>query len=529
LAAILIWLASGFYRVDPNEYGVVLRFGAQVRETPPGLNYHWPYPIETVLTPRGCEFFPSKARHLSDTAQIVIPFLRRTDSREPTMVDEGLFAALPEQKKPQPQAAPLAAPRLYEPVRDQIEWRAVDIDSLIGEDHPARLIWQYVEPLDLSELDDRIKARGEVAGHPAIAPRLLLALWLYATSDGVGSARALERLCKSHDAYRWLCGGVSVNYHTLADFRVACAGVLDRLLSEHLAALANAGVVKLETLAQDGVRIRANAGASSFRRQETLDRHLATAQAVVEKLKHEVETSPDASNRRIRAANERAARERDERVQAAQAALAQIKNKRQQLEDKGGNGKKPKEPRASTTDAEARIMKMADGGFRPAYNVQVVSAAGEQIVVAVDVGNNGSDRGLMRPMLERLAEKIPLPGRHLADGGFCSAADIEWAHSQGVEVFCPPTKSKSGADPYLPRDNDGEGTLAWRARMASEPGKTQYKVRTICELIHARWRNWELRQVTVRGINKVHNVILWYALTNNILQGHRLLAAAQVA
>src|SRR6516164_11467306 len=105
----------------------------------------------------GCEFFPSKARHLSDTAQIVIPFLRRTDSREPTMVDEGLFAALPEQKKPQPQAAPLAAPRLYEPVRDQIEWRAVDIDSLIGEDHPARLIWQYVEPLDLSELDDRIK------------------------------------------------------------------------------------------------------------------------------------------------------------------------------------------------------------------------------------------------------------------------------------------------------------------------------------------------------------------------------------
>src|SRR6516165_11632307 len=226
------------------------------------------------------------------------------------MADEALFPALPEQKKPHSEAAPLAPPRLYEPERDQIELRATDIDSLIGEDHPARLIWQYVEPLDLSELDDRIKARGEVAGHPAIAPRLLLALWLYATSDGVGSARVLERLCKSHDAYRWLCGGVSVNYHT----------VLDRLLSEHLAALANAGVVKLETLAQDGMRIRANAGASSFRRQETLDRHLATAQAVVEKLKHEVETSPDASNRRIRAANERAARERDERVQAAQAA-----------------------------------------------------------------------------------------------------------------------------------------------------------------------------------------------------------------
>jgi transposase len=444
------------------------------------------------------------------------------------MADEGLFVALPEQKKPQNGPSSLPPPRLYEPRRDQIELRAVDIDSLIGEDHPARVIWAYVEPLDLSELEDRIKARGETAGHPATSPRLLLALWLYATSDGVGSARALDRLCKSHDAYRWLCGGVSVNNHTLADFRVGCADLLDRLLSEHLAALAQAGVVKLDTLAQDGVRIRASAGTSSFRREETLERHLATAQAAVEKLKGEIDADPDASNRRIVAAKQRAARERSERIGAARTALAEIKEKRQQLEDKGGNGKKPKEPRASTTDADARIMKMADAGFRPAYNVQVVSPAGEQIVVAVEVGNNGSDRGLMRPMLERLAEKIPLPGRHLADGGFCSAADIEWAHGRGVEVFCPPTQSKGGADPYEPRPRDGAGVLAWRKRMASEAGKTQYKVRTICECIHARWRNWDLRQVTVRGIKKVGTVALWYALTNNILQGHRLLAAQAV-
>jgi transposase len=440
------------------------------------------------------------------------------------MADEGLFVALPEQKKLQTGPSSLPPPRLYEPNRDQVELRAIDIDSLIGDDHPARLIWAYVEPLDLSGLEDQIKARGETAGHPAIAPRLLLALWLFATSAGVGSARALDRLCKSHDAYRWLCGGVSVNHHTLADFRVGCADLLDRLLSEHLAALAEAKVIDLDTLAQDGVRIRASAGTSSFRREATLDRHLATAQAVVEELKRELDASPENSDRRIRAARERAARERFERVEAAQTALAQIKEKRQQLEDKGGNGKKPKEPRASTTDADARIMKMADGGFRPAYNVQVVSAAGEQIIVAVDVGNNGSDRGLLRPMLERLAEKIPLPGRHLVDGGFCSAADIEWAHGQGVEVYCPPTQSKSGADPYAPRCGDGAGVLAWRARMASEVGKAQYKVRTICECIHARWRNWDLRQVTVRGIKKVRNVVLWYALTNNILQGHRLLA-----
>lgn len=429
-----------------------------------------------------------------------------------------LFEELPEQAKPQSDPAPLGTPRLREPQRDQIELRAVDIESLIGEDHPVRVIWAYVEGLDLRELEDRIKARGDRPGHPATSPRLLLALWLYATSDGVGSARALERLCNNHDVYRWLCGGVSVNYHMLADFRVGCADLLDRLLSEHLAALVKAGLIDLDTLAQDGVRIRASAGAASFRREATLERYLAMAQAVVEELKREVEARADASNRRVQAAKERAARERLERVKAAQAARAEIERQRREREEKRGNGKKPKEPRASTTDAQARVMKMADGGFRPGYNVQVASAAGEQIVVAVAVHNNGSDRGLMRPMLEGLRT----PQRYLADGGFCSGEDIEWAHGQGTKVYCPPTQSKHGTDPYLPRRGDGPGVLAWRARMASEAGKAHYKLRSICECIHARWRNWHLRQFTVRGIEKVRAVVLWYALTNNVLQGHRL-------
>jgi transposase len=448
------------------------------------------------------------------------------DLRERMMAGRGLFGELPEQTEPQADAAPRGAPRLREPMRDQVELRAVDIDSLIGQDHPARVIWAYVEGLDLSELEDRIKARENRPGHPAPSPRLLLALWLYATSDGVGSARALDRLCDCHDVYRWLCGGVSLNYHTLSDFRVGCADVLDRLMSEHLAALNKAGLVDLETLTQDGVRIRANAGAGSFRREATLDRHMAQAQAVVEKLKREVDADPEASNRRIRAARERAARERSERVQAAQTALAEIKRKRKQLDEKGGNGKKPKEPRASTTDPQARVMKMADAGFRPAYNVQVASAAGELIVVTVDIDNNGSDRGLMRPMLGQTHTRLKrFPRRYLVDGGFCSAENIEWAHGESIEVYCPPTKSRSGVDPFLPRSGDGPGVLAWRARMASEAGKAQYKLRSICECIHARWRNWDLRQLTVRGIDKVRAVVLWYALINNILQGHRLAKA----
>src|ERR671935_2377794 len=313
------------------------------------------------------------------------------------MADDKLFGELPKQSAPRSEAVPRGAPRLREPVRDQVELRAVDIDSLIGQDHPARVIWAYVEGLDLSELEDRVKARENRPGYPAPSPRLLLALWLYATSDGVGSARALDRLCDSHDVYRWLCGGVSLNYHTLSDFRVGCADLLDRLMIEHLAALNEAGLVDLEILAQDGVRIRANAGTGSFRREATLDRQMAQAAAVVEELKREVDADPEASNRRIRAARERAARERSERVRAAQAALAEIKRKRKQLDVKGGNGKTPKEPRASITDPQARVMKMADAGFRPAYNAQFMTTTQGHVIVGVTVTNAGTDQGQLGP------------------------------------------------------------------------------------------------------------------------------------
>jgi transposase len=440
------------------------------------------------------------------------------------MSGDELFSDLPKQTNDR--VSDPGRPRVREPMRDQVELRAVDLESLIGESHPARVIWTYVEGLELRELEDRIKARGDRPGHPATSPRLLLALWLVATSDGVGSARALERLCEHHDVYRWLCGGVSVNYHTLSDFRVGNADLLDKLLAEHLAALAKAELIDLDALAQDGVRVRASAGAGSFRREATLDQHLTTAQTVVEQLKQEVDANSDASNQRIKAARERAARERSERLKAAQAALGEIKQQRERRAKQRSNGKKPKEPRASTTDADARVMKMGDGGFRPAYNVQVTSVASQQIVVDVDVLNAGSDRGLMQPALKRLrARKNRLPKRHLIDGGYSSAEDIEWAHAEGIEIYCPPIQSKHGTDPFLPRRGDGPGVLAWRARMASEAGKAFYKLRSICECIHARWRNWHLRQLTVRGAEKVRAVVLLYALTNNILQAHRMAAA----
>jgi transposase len=438
----------------------------------------------------------------------------------------GLFGDLPETDVVASPA--MGAPRLREPVRDQIELRPVDLDALLAPEHAARVIWDYVRGLDLRELEDAVRAREHTPGQAPASPRLLLSLWLFATSQGVGSARALDRLCKSHDAYRWLCGGVSVNYHGLSDFRVAHPELLDRLLTENVATLSMAGAINLDEVVQDGVRVRASAGASSFRRKKKLHKELRKAARLIERLKHETDDDPDASNRRIKAAQERAARERAERVAAAQKALSEIAQQRKRREKRRGDGKKQnKEPRASSTDPDARVMKMADGGFRPAYNCQVSTVAEGQIVVAVQAETNGSDRGLIRSILDQLQRRYRrLPRRHLVDGGFNKNEDTEWAAAAGVNVYGPPVRSKHKTDPFAPRPDDGPGVAAWRKRMKSPHGKGVFKRRGMGECINARFRQWRLYQFTVRRREKVTTMLHWFALANNILAGHRLLAAA---
>lgn len=438
------------------------------------------------------------------------------------MSREGLFEDLPEIPAREPAGS--GAPRLREPVRDQVELRAVDLDALVGPTHPARVIWDYVQKLDLRALEDAVRAREHTPGQAPASPRLLLALWLFATSEGVGSARALARLCESHDAYRWLCGGVSVNYHGLADFRTGHPELLDRLLTENIATLSSAGVIDLDEVVQDGVRVRASAGASSFRRKKKLHKELRKAERLLLRLKREIDEDPDASNRRIRSAQERAARERAERVAAAQKALAEIERQR---EERARKRARKKEPRASTTDPDARVMKMADGGFRPAYNCQVATVAQGQIVISVRAETTGSDRGLLRPMLDELKRRYRRwPKRHLVDGGFNKNADIEWAAAAGVKVYGPPTRSKHKTDPYAPRPGDGPGVAAWRRRMNSPHGKGVFKRRGMGECLHARWRQWHLHQFTVRGRDKVDTILHWFALAANILAAHRLIPAA---
>jgi transposase len=446
------------------------------------------------------------------------------------MSKDDLFVDLPIQT-PEPTAGrtfDAGSPRLREPVRDQIELRAVDLDGLIGAEHPARLIWAYVQNLDLQCLEQGVRAREHTPGQAPVSPRLMLALWLYATSEGIGSARALARLCESHDAYRWLCGGVSMNYHGLADFRTAHPDVLERLLSEHVASLSMAHVINLDEVVQDGVRVRASAGAASFRRKKTLHKELRKAQRRVAQLKQEVHDDPDASNRRIRAAGERAAQEREARVKAALGKLAEIEAERERrAKTNAKQVAKQKEPRASTTDPQARIMKMADGGYRPAYNCQLGTVANGQIVVAIEATATGSDRGLLRSMLTQIEQRYRRkPRRYLVDGGFNKNDDTEWAAGLGVNVYGPPIRSKHNTDPYAPRPDDGPGVAAWRRRMKSSHGKSVYKRRSMGECINARVRQWGLRHFTVRGQAKVQAVLSLFALANNILQGNRLMTSA---
>jgi hypothetical protein len=343
-----------------------------------------------------------------------------------------------------------------------------------------------------------------------------------------GLLLALARLCEHHDAYRWLCGGVSVNYHGLSDFRVAHPQLLDQLLIEHVAALSAAGIVDLDEVTQDGLRVRAAAGASSFRREKTLRVELEKARRLVEHLKQEQESDHTASNRRIQAARERAATERKERLEAALAKQAELAAERERRAKKEkAKVAKQKEPRASTTDAESRNMKMADGGFRPAYNCQISAVGGGQVVVAVGVDTMGSDRGMIRPMLEEIQRCYGRrPARHLVDGGFNKNDDTEWAAAVGVDIYGPPMNSKHKTDPYAPRSDDGPGVAAWRQRMNSPQGKEIYKRRALHECINARFRQWGLYQFTVRGSEKIKTVLRWVALANNILTTNRLLKEA---
>jgi len=437
-----------------------------------------------------------------------------------------LLPEMPEPSAPgaRPPTRPEAA-RVARPVRDQAEWAPRSLDQALAGDHPARAIWAFVERLDLAAFYAEVRAVLDGPGRPPADPRVLLALWVYATSRGVGSARRLAELCGTDDAYRWLRGGVPVNYHQLADFRSANRAALDELLTRILAAMMAGGLVTLERVSQDGVRLRAAAGSASFRRKARLEEHLAAARAQVAALAAEAE-DPGAASRRERAARERAARERAERLERALAELPKVEAIKERQRKKLARGKREQvsEARASSTDPEARVRKMADGGFRPALNAQLATDTESQVIVGVAVTNQGSDGGLAAPMEEQVADRAGRhPGEYLIDGAFATLGDIVALGRRGVTAYTParpPKGERRQADPTLPRPTDPPEVAAWRARMATDEAKATYKERAAAsECVNAQVEGrYGLRQLRVRGADKALAVLLLVAVAHNLLR-----------
>jgi transposase len=419
------------------------------------------------------------------------------------------------EEAPERVSVPLAGvARVLLPNRVQLELRACDLESLLPEGHRARLVWAWVERADLSAMYASIRAVEGGSGRTAIAPEILFALWLYATLEGVGSARAVARFTQEHDAYRWICGGVAVNYHTLADFRSAHGEAFDGLLTDSVAVLLAEGVVSLKRVAQDGIRVRASAGAASFRRGATLEECLEQAREQVERLKGQDDDVPAAVSRRQQAARERAARERQERVERALKRLPEM------AEIKAKQGKSREQARVSTTDAQATVMKMADGGYRPAYNGQFASDTETQVVVGVEAVCVGTDMAQLTPMVAQVETRYgQSPAEWLVDGGYPAHEQIDQA-AEHTTVYAPVPKAKDpDTDPHARKEGDSEAVGAWRERMGTDEAKEIYKERAAtAECVNAQARERGLTRLRVRGTTKVRCVLLLHALAHNLIR-----------
>lgn len=426
--------------------------------------------------------------------------------------------------------------RVLRPDRAQLQWDMIDLDGLLASDHRARLVWRFVESLDLTAFYDLIKAREGEAGRPPPDPAVLVALWLYATLEGVGSARALDRLTQRDVAYRWLCGGVPVNYHGLSDFRVGHGDLLDRLLSESIAALMSEGLADLDEVAIDGTKVRAAAGKDSFVTAKGLADAERIAAERVARLKAEIDSDPASSTRRQRAAEARAAHDLAARASKARAALERLRAEKAERAKRHGKEETSKgEAKASLTDPEARFMRFADGAVRPGYNMQL-AATRQGLIVAVMESDRRNDAGLAVPMVDDILRRYGrAPRRILADTTYATAEDIAVLASREPEpvvVYSPLPQERQDVKPdtlrrrAAARAKEPQALEDWRRRMQTAPAQAIYQRRRGIERVNAQIKNRGFGCLNLRGLFKARIVALWHALAHNILVTERLRAIA---
>ena len=465
--------------------------------------------------------------------------------------------------------------------RRQMSWRAVDVERLIGEDHPARAIWTLVGRLDLSRFYYGIESSAEEGGRPAIDRQLLISLWVCAYSQGIGSAREVARRCAYDPAFQWLTGWEEVNYHTLADFRVEKQPELDELFTQVLAALSKEGLITLEQVMQDGTKIKALASRRSYHREGAIREHLERARQRVAEMgdPRNEETNPRARERAKR-----------ERLENALAELGKLQERK-----KGEKAKS--ETRVSTGDPQARVMKQSDGGLALSYNAQISTDAAHGLMVGAEVTQEASDWNELLPAVERIEKRLGRkPRQMIADAGYTTRATIEEMAERKMDflgsmpredgttgkttpnrlppsafVYQPETnryvcpegkllrpqgrftnKKKRGLVAYryeakisdcepcirkseccpenqsrgrgLLRRVENAAILAFREKMASQEAQAQYRRRgRVVEFCHA-WIKSKLglRQFHVRSLTKVGTELLWACLAYNLQQWIRL-------
>jgi transposase len=468
--------------------------------------------------------------------------------------------------------------------RQQMSWRAVDVEQLIDADHRARVIWELVGQLDLKPFYECIQSTQEEGGRPAYEPQLLISVWVYAYTLGVGAAREIERRCRWDPAFQWLTGLEVVNYHTLSDFRVERKEELDRLFTHLLAVLSQEGLVSLEQVTLDGTKVGANASKKSFRRQGRLEEHVELARQRVKEM--EAEEENEEANQRIVKAQQRARREKQERLESALKELEKVREQKEGEKEKS-------EARASNSDPEARIMKQSDGGFAPSYNTQISTDTKHGIIVDVEVTQAGNDYEQLLPALERIEERMgKKPQQIVVDSGFVSRENVEGVAEEKVDLLgaladdaakahrdgtrfgseqfqyeggenryrcaagkylryegkqqkdgqtyfkykakweecrdcplrmqCCPENKKHGRS--VVRTEESAAMVAFRRKMASEEARAQYRVRGPVAEFRNCWIKAKLGLWTfhVRGLVRAQAEALWVCLTHNLQQWMRL-------
>ena len=460
-----------------------------------------------------------------------------------------------------------------------MSWRAVDVQKLIGEDHPARAIWALVGRLNLIAFYQAIESSAEEGGRPAIDPQLLISMWVYAYSQGLGSAREVARRCEYDRAFQWLTGLQEVNYHTLADFRVEKQKELDERFTQVLAALSQEGLITLEQVMQDGTKIKALASSRSYLQEETIGEHREKARRRVAEMG---DPRNEESSSKVKQARVRARRQQQERLTSALEEL-------QKWQARKSGEKAKKETRVSTSDPHARTMHQPDGGLALSYNAQISTDAAQGLIVGVAVTQEPHDSGQLLPAVDRVKQQLEKkPQQMVADSGYSTRENIEKMATREIDFpgtmryeNVPrganlPNRLPPSAFPYLPEknhcvcpqgkvlhpagqrkrragviyhlyearredcqacprkpeccpDNQKRGrsvahpeespvVIAFRKKMASEEARKQYRRRgRIVEFCHA-WIKSKLglRQFHVRGLKKVQMEMLWACLTYNL-------------